>query len=162
MPPLPTTFDDTTNASAASIQRRQNDLREFQLRRLCGLLRLSRYSSSTVAGLREDLKTIMRLVEVLDETVDVQHSQRSRKDLRGIVEVFRKRISIATRHQRYAGSSKLVIDSKASSNRGEELRRSSVLKQTKRQRQGHIRNETDALRTCERKVDFRHPSPVDK
>ena len=29
MPPLPTTFDNTTNASVTSVQRRQNDLREL-------------------------------------------------------------------------------------------------------------------------------------
>ncbi|KAF8496550.1 Sec20-domain-containing protein [Russula emetica] len=131
MPPLPTTFDDATNTSIASIQRRQNDLREFQLPRLHGCSESLTVQQQYAAELREDLETIMRLVETLDESVDVQRSQRSRKDLRGIVEGFRGDISELKRDIRAALlASKRAIDSKASSNR-EELLRSSVLKQTK-------------------------------
>jgi len=131
MPPLPTTFDDATNTSIASIQRRQNDLREFQLPRLRGCTESLTVQQQYAAELREDLEAITRLVEALDETVDVQRSQRSRKDLRGIVEGFRADISQLKRDMRAALlASKRAIDSKASSNR-EELLRSSVLKQTK-------------------------------
>jgi len=77
------------------------------------------------------LETITRLVEVLDEAVDIQRSQHSRKNLRGIVEGFRADISQLKRDMRAALlSSKRAIDFKASSNR-EELLRSTVLKQTK-------------------------------
>ena len=64
MPPLPTTFDDATNASIASIQRRQNDLREFQLPRLRGCSDSLTVQQQYAAELREDLETITRLVEV--------------------------------------------------------------------------------------------------
>ena len=64
MPPLPTTFDDATNASIASIQRRQNDLREFQLPRLRGCSESLTVQQQYAAELREDLETIARLVEV--------------------------------------------------------------------------------------------------
>ena len=64
MPPLPTTFDDATNASIASIQRRQNDLREFQLPRLRGCSESLTVQQQYAAELREDLETITRLVEV--------------------------------------------------------------------------------------------------
>jgi hypothetical protein len=64
MPPLPTTFDDATNASIASIQRRQNDLREFQIPRLRGCSESLAIQQQYAAELREDLETITRLVEV--------------------------------------------------------------------------------------------------
>ena len=64
MPPLPTTFDDATNASIASIQRRQNDLHEFQLLRLRGCTESLTVQQQYAAELREDLETITRLVEV--------------------------------------------------------------------------------------------------
>lgn len=64
MPPLPTTFDDATNASIASIERRQNDLREFQLPRLRGCLESLTVQQQYAAELREDLEAITRLVEV--------------------------------------------------------------------------------------------------
>ena len=64
MPPLPTTFDDATNTSIASIQRRQNDLREFQLPRLRGCSDSLTVQQQYAAELREDLETITRLVEV--------------------------------------------------------------------------------------------------
>ena len=64
MPPLPTTFDDATDTSIASIQRRQNDLREFQLPRLRGCSDSLTVQQQYAAELREDLETITRLVEV--------------------------------------------------------------------------------------------------
>ncbi|KAI0296396.1 Sec20-domain-containing protein [Russula brevipes] len=131
MPPLPTTFDDATNASIASIQRRQNDLREFQIPRLRGCSESLAVQQQYAAELREDLETITRLVESLDEAVDVQRSQRSRKDLRGVVDGFRADLSQLRRDMRAALlASKRAVDSKASSNR-EELLRSSVMKETR-------------------------------
>ena len=64
MPPLPTTFDDATNTSIASIQRRQNDLREFQLPRLSSCSESLALQQQYAAELREDLETITRLNEV--------------------------------------------------------------------------------------------------
>jgi protein transport protein SEC20 len=64
MPPLPTTFDDAINASIASIQRRQNDLREFQIPRLRGCSESLAVQQQYAAELREDLETITHLVEV--------------------------------------------------------------------------------------------------
>jgi protein transport protein SEC20 len=64
MPPLPTTFDDATNASIASIQRRQNDLHEFQIPRLCGCSESLAVQQQYAAELREDLETTTHLVEV--------------------------------------------------------------------------------------------------
>ncbi|KAI9509038.1 Sec20-domain-containing protein [Russula earlei] len=131
MPPLPTTFDDATNASIASIERRQNDLRDFQIPRLRGCSASLAVQQQYAAELREDLDTITRLVEVLDESIDVQRSPRSRKDLRGKVEGFRADVSQLKRDLREALLfSKRAIDAKASSSR-EELLRSSVLEQTR-------------------------------
>jgi hypothetical protein len=64
MPPLPTLFDDATNASIASIQRRQNDLRDFQVPRLRSCTESLATQQQYAAELREDLETITRLVEV--------------------------------------------------------------------------------------------------
>jgi len=64
MPPLPTTFDDATNASIASVKRRQSDLREFQIPRLRGCSESLTIQQQYAAELREDLETITRLVEV--------------------------------------------------------------------------------------------------
>ncbi|KAI9437239.1 Sec20-domain-containing protein [Lactarius indigo] len=131
MPPLPPTFDDATSASIASIQRRQNDLRDFQIPRLRDCTESLATQQQYAAELREDLEAVMRLIESLDESVDMQRSERSRRDLRGIVEGFRMDLSQLRKDMRSALlASKRAIDSKASSNR-EELLRSSVLKQTK-------------------------------
>ncbi|KAH9021693.1 Sec20-domain-containing protein [Lactarius deliciosus] len=131
MPPLPPTFDDATSASIASIQRRQGDLRDFQIPRLRGCTESLATQQQYAAELREDLETVMRLIESLDESVDVQRSERSRRDLRGIVEGFQTDLSQLRKDMRSALlASKRAIDSKASSNR-EELLRSSVLKQGK-------------------------------
>jgi len=64
MPPLPTTFDDATNASIASIQRRRNDLCEFQIPRLRGCTESLAVQQQYAAELRDDLESITRLVEV--------------------------------------------------------------------------------------------------
>jgi hypothetical protein len=64
MPPLPTTFDDATKASITSIQRRQNDLREFQIPRLRGCSDSLSVQQQYAAELREDLESITHLVEV--------------------------------------------------------------------------------------------------
>jgi protein transport protein SEC20 len=64
MPPLPTTFDDVTKASIASIQRRQNDLREFQIPRLRDCSESLSVQQQYAAELREDLESITYLVEV--------------------------------------------------------------------------------------------------
>ncbi len=63
MPPVPT-FDDATNASIASIRRRQNDLREFQLPRLRSCSNSLTVQQEYAAEVREDLEAITRLVEV--------------------------------------------------------------------------------------------------
>ncbi|KAI0261581.1 Sec20-domain-containing protein [Gloeopeniophorella convolvens] len=131
MPPLPPTFDDSTNATIASIQRRQTDLQDFQIPRLRGCTESLAIQQQYSAELREDLDALTRLVEALDESVDVQRSERDRKDLRGTVESFRADISRLRKDMRAALlASKRAIDAKASSNR-EELLRSSVLKEKK-------------------------------
>ena len=64
MPPLPLTFDDVTSASIASIQRRQSDLRDFQIPRLRGCSESLTAQQQFAAELREDLEAVMRLIEV--------------------------------------------------------------------------------------------------
>jgi hypothetical protein len=64
MPPLPTSFDDATSTSITSIQRRQNDLREFQIPRLRDCSESLAVQQQYAAELREDLETITHLVEV--------------------------------------------------------------------------------------------------
>jgi len=63
-PPHPTLFDDATNASISAIQRRQNDLHDFQIPRLHGCSESLAVQQQYAAELREDLETITRLVEV--------------------------------------------------------------------------------------------------
>jgi hypothetical protein len=84
MPPLPTTFDDTTNASIASIKRRQNDLREFQIPRLRGCSESLAVQQQYAAELREDLETITHLVEVnIHDILLLVLTQRTAVGLRG-------------------------------------------------------------------------------
>ena len=64
MPPLPTTFDDATNASITSIQRRQLDLREFQIPRLRSCSESLATQQQYATELRDDLETVQRLIEV--------------------------------------------------------------------------------------------------
>ncbi|KAH9962933.1 Sec20-domain-containing protein [Russula dissimulans] len=122
-------FDNATNASIAAIQRRQNDLREFQIPRLRGCSESLAVQQQYAAELREDLEAITHLVEALDENVDVQRNPRGRQDLRGVVDGFRVDITRLRKDVRAALlASKRAIDSKISSNR-EELLRASVLTQ---------------------------------
>jgi protein transport protein SEC20 len=64
MPPLPLTFDDATGASIASIQRRQIDLRDFQIPRLRSCSESLTTQQQYAAELREDLEAVTRLIEV--------------------------------------------------------------------------------------------------
>ena len=64
MPPLPTTFDDATNASITSIQRRQHDLREFQIPRLRNCSESLATQQQYATELRDDLETVQRIIEV--------------------------------------------------------------------------------------------------
>ncbi|KAF8496405.1 hypothetical protein F5888DRAFT_1804105 [Russula emetica] len=105
MPPLPIPFDHATSIQASTSLTVQQQY---------------------AAELREDMEVMITrfIEEALDETIDVQRSQRSRKDLRGIVEGFKADMSQLKRDMRVALlASRRAIDSKASSNR--------VLKQTK-------------------------------
>jgi hypothetical protein len=69
--------------------------------------------------------------------------------------VFRKSISIGYQiEKRYSGSSKLFTDSKVSSSRG---RVAAFMGIKTSGRQGH-----GSLENMQKKVDFRHASPVDK
>ncbi|KAH9024799.1 hypothetical protein EDB84DRAFT_1273790, partial [Lactarius hengduanensis] len=129
--PLPPTFDDAIGASIASTQRRQIYLRDFQIPHLRGCMESLATQQEFATELREDLETVVRLVKSLDESVVVQRSERSRRDLCGIVEGFRTDFSQLRMDMRSALlASKRAIDSKTSSNR-EELLGSSVLRQTK-------------------------------
>ncbi|KAH9027241.1 Sec20-domain-containing protein, partial [Lactarius pseudohatsudake] len=101
-------------------------LRDFQIPRLRGCTESLATQQEFAAELREDLETVMRLIESLDESVDMQRSERSRRDLCGIVVGFQTDFPTALRMDVRSA----VIDSKTSSNR-EELLRQSVLKQTK-------------------------------
>jgi protein transport protein SEC20 len=64
MPPLPLTFDDATSASITSIQRRQRDLREFQIPRLRSCSESLATQQQYATELRDDLETVQRLIEV--------------------------------------------------------------------------------------------------
>ena len=64
MPPLPPQFDESTLASIAGIQRRETDLKDFQIPRLRDYRGSLSVQQQYAAELREDLDTLTQLVEV--------------------------------------------------------------------------------------------------
>lgn len=64
MPPIPSTFDEETTQTIASIERRQNDISQFQIPRLRSCKGPLVAQQNLAAELREDLDVIARQVEV--------------------------------------------------------------------------------------------------
>lgn len=64
MPPLPNTYDDETTSLIESVQRRQNDLSEFQIPRLRDCKGPLAIQQNLAAELREDIDIISRQIEV--------------------------------------------------------------------------------------------------
>ncbi|KAI0064328.1 Sec20-domain-containing protein [Artomyces pyxidatus] len=129
MPPLPLSFDESTTASISAIQRRAADLEEFQIPRLRDCKDSLVVQQQYAAELREDLEALARLVEALEETIDDQRGERTRRDLKGVVESFEEDVRRLRKDTRAALlTSKKAIDAQSSSTR-EELLRSSVMKE---------------------------------
>lgn len=104
MPPLPTTLSDDTKNLIASLERRQKDLHDFQIPRLRSCKGPLATQQQFAAELREDVETFARQIEVcifliafinshsmqaLDVSVDDQKGEKSRRELRQIVEDFK-------------------------------------------------------------------------
>lgn len=105
MPPLPNTFDDETKGLIESVQRRRNDLSEFQIPRLRDCKGPLAVQQSLAAELREDIDILGRQIEVsamgiplntelkrlsqaLDVLVGDQKGERNRRELRRTVDEY--------------------------------------------------------------------------
>ncbi|KAA1472066.1 Sec20-domain-containing protein [Dentipellis sp. KUC8613] len=129
MPPIPPTFDPSALASIAAIERRQHDLSEFQIPRLRTCKDSLTVQQQYAAELRDDLDALAQAVEALEESIEDQHGEKARRDLRGIVEGFKATLTGLRKEFRSALlTSKRAIDTNNASKR-EELLRSSVMRE---------------------------------
>ncbi|TFK49091.1 Sec20-domain-containing protein [Heliocybe sulcata] len=125
MPPLPTTFSNEAQVLIKSIERRSDDIRDFQIPRLqeCqGPLSVQQAYSGT---LREDIDYLARQVEELELMVEEQRSERDRRELGRVVQGFLDQIGTIRKSARAAVlASKRAVDSQSASSREELLRTS--------------------------------------
>ncbi|PSR76589.1 hypothetical protein PHLCEN_2v8347 [Hermanssonia centrifuga] len=126
MPPLPSTLGENTKLSIESLERRQKDLRDFQIPRLRSCTGPLVTQQQYAAELREDIEAFARQVEAY-VAVDDEKGERNRKELRLVVDEFREGLARLRKDTRAALlASKRAIDATASSNRDELLRSSAV------------------------------------
>ncbi|KAK0454070.1 Sec20-domain-containing protein [Desarmillaria tabescens] len=127
MPPIPSTFDEETSQTIASIERRQNDISQFQIPRLRACKGPLAAQQNLAAELREDLDTIARQVEGLDLMVGDQRGEKNRRDLQQIVDGLKHALASLRKDTRAALlESKRTIDALSRSNREELLKSSAV------------------------------------
>ncbi|GJE85493.1 Sec20-domain-containing protein [Phanerochaete sordida] len=127
MPPLPVHFDDTTKTTIESLERRQKDLREFQIPRLRTCKGPLSVQQQYAAEIREDIDVFAKQLESLDIAVDDQNGERSRKELRRIVDEYKGVLASMRKESRAALlASKRAIDASGTSNREELLRSAAV------------------------------------
>ncbi|EKM58156.1 uncharacterized protein PHACADRAFT_90155 [Phanerochaete carnosa HHB-10118-sp] len=124
MPPLPVNFDHTTKALIESLERRQKDIREFQIPRLRACKGPLTVQQQHAAEIREDVDVFAKQLEAYD-----QNGERSRKELRRVVDELEEALASMRKESRAALlASKRAIDASGTSNR-EELLRSSAVKE---------------------------------
>ncbi|KAK0203834.1 Sec20-domain-containing protein [Desarmillaria ectypa] len=127
MPAIPSTFDEETSQTIASIERRQNDILQFQIPRLRACKGPLTAQQNLAAELREDLNAIARQVEGLDLMVGYQKGDKNRRGLQQIVDGFKQTLSSLQKDTRAALlESKRTIDTLNRSNREELLKSSAV------------------------------------
>ncbi|KAK0435138.1 Sec20-domain-containing protein [Armillaria borealis] len=127
MPPIPPTLDEETSQTIASIERRQNDISQFQIPRLRTCKGPLAAQQNLAAELREDLDVIARQVEGLDLLVGDQRGEKNRRDLQQIVDSFKHALGSLRKDTRAAIlESKRAIDALSRSNRDELLKSSAV------------------------------------
>lgn len=129
MAPIPSTLDSETKSLIESLERKQRDLFEFQISRLRSCQGPLSTQQDYAAEIREDIEGFARSVEKLDIAVDDQNGEKSRIELRQIVNEFKGALNSLRRESRSALlASKRAIDAQKSSNR-EELLRSAVVRE---------------------------------
>ncbi|KAG7448662.1 Sec20-domain-containing protein [Guyanagaster necrorhizus] len=127
MPPIPSTFDEEISQTIASVERRQNDISQFQIPRLCTCKGPLRVQQNLAAELREDLDAIARQVEGLDLLVGDQRGEKNRRELQQIVDRLKSVHSSLRKDTRAALlESKRAIDALSRSSREELLKSSAV------------------------------------
>ncbi|KAI0090487.1 Sec20-domain-containing protein [Irpex rosettiformis] len=138
MPPIPTTLDGDILAQVDALERRQKDLKDFQIPRLRTFDGPLATQQQYAGELREDIDTFSRQIEVgpvynyswsLGIAVDDQKGDRNKRELRRIVDEYREVLASFRKESRGALlTSKRAIDAKRTSNR-EELFRSNAVRE---------------------------------
>ncbi|KAF5379216.1 hypothetical protein D9615_005882 [Tricholomella constricta] len=127
MPPVPTALSEDISRLISAAKRRQNDLVEFQVPRLRSCKGPLSLQQNLAAELREDIDSLERQVEALDVTVEDQRGEKSRVELRRIVDELQEDLAQLRRDSRAALlTSKRAIDSQSKSQRDELLASSAV------------------------------------
>ncbi|KAF8068870.1 Sec20-domain-containing protein [Lyophyllum atratum] len=127
MPPVPSTFSEDTSSQISAAKRRQTDLVEFQIPRLRSCKGPLSLQQKLAAELREDIDFFSRQVEALDISVGDQRGEKSRTELRRIVNELQEGLAQLRRDSRAALlTSKRAIDSQSKSQREELLASSAV------------------------------------
>ncbi|KAG6865957.1 hypothetical protein C0991_010212 [Blastosporella zonata] len=127
MAPVSVTFTDDTSRQISTAKRRQNDLIEFQIPRLRSCQGPLSLQQDLAAELREDIDYFAQQVEALELSIGDQRGDKSRVELRRIVDELQTGLTQLRRDSRVALlASKRAIDLLSGSRR-EELLSSSVV-----------------------------------
>ncbi|THH28354.1 hypothetical protein EUX98_g5836 [Antrodiella citrinella] len=127
MAPIPSLLPPETQDAVASLSRRQKDIFDFQIPRLRTCTGPLVTQQQLSAELREDVEVFARNVEVLDGSVDDLRGERSRRELRVVVDEFQDSLVRMRKESRNALLvSKRAVDAGKLSNRDELLRTSAV------------------------------------
>jgi len=122
MAPIPSTLASETKSLIETLERKRKDLLDFQIPRLRSCKGPLVTQQDYAAELREDIDGFARSVETLDIAVDDQKGERSRKELRQVVNEFKEVLSNLRKESRSALlASKRAMDAEKSSNREELL-----------------------------------------
>ncbi|KAG6919824.1 hypothetical protein DXG01_000329 [Tephrocybe rancida] len=127
MAPVAVTFTDDSSRLISAAKRRQKNIIEFQIPRLRSCRGPLSLQQNLAAELREDIDSFARQVEALDLSIGDQRGEKSRMELRGIVEELQSDLTQLRRDSRAALlTSKRAIDSQSGARRDELLTSSTV------------------------------------
>ncbi|KZV65759.1 Sec20-domain-containing protein [Peniophora sp. CONT] len=133
MAPIPPAYNSNAAAAISAIQRRISDVKEHQIPRLRDCKESLATQQQYNAELQEDLETLGRLVEELDDMSEDQKGDRAQRELRAVVAGLRGDIISLRKDSRAALlASKRAIDATTASKR-EELLRSAVMRNSNQQ-----------------------------
>ncbi|KAF8167292.1 Sec20-domain-containing protein [Crassisporium funariophilum] len=130
MAPLPSRLSEETLSIISAAERRYKHLAEVEVPKLRQCLGPLAIQQTLAEDLREDTVALTRQIAAIELAVDDQQGENSRRELRGIVDDFKKRLGSLRQDTRAALlTSKRAIDARSKSNKEELLAFASVLEE---------------------------------